>query len=233
MAIKLTQDGLQYSDGSTQYYNYENYHIKRIDAFPSDEAQQRDGSYSGSYTWTKQNGDRMLRVIVTGAGGGGCGHGESGGAGGYAEKWIDVSAWADGTNVAVTVGGRGGGTGYHSGAGRGGTSSFGSYVSASGGHGANTSHSHTGGFGGVGSGGDINLYGGGGRGHTTTDGAQAVGGKSYWGGGSPASWPTNSYTHYQEAHGARGAGGTAERRADSRGGHGQSGFVVVYVYGND
>ena len=65
--------------------------------------------------------------------------------------------WANGTTVSVTIGGGGDGRNYHQGCGDGGTSSFGSYVSASGGYGANRNWGHSGGHGGIGSGGAMNY----------------------------------------------------------------------------
>lgn len=229
MAIKLGQNSITFPDGRSQSTRYDKDidamgELMRIDTFPN--ASLLNVSTSGTYTWTKPDGCRYVRVLVVGAGGGGCGHGEGGGAGGFAEKWIDVTSVS---SVTVTVGGRGGGTGYHSGAGNGGTSSFGSYCSASGGQGANRNWSHSGGHGGVGHGGDINLYGGGGTGHDNRGG---MGGQSYFGGSKFGGWYNNSYSHTGEDHyQPPGAGGTScHTTHSSRGGHGASGAVIVYCY---
>ena len=45
--------------------------------------------YTGGNTWNKPNGVGTIHVLVTGAGGGGSGFGESGGAGGHSEKVIN------------------------------------------------------------------------------------------------------------------------------------------------
>ena len=183
-------------------------------------------SFTGSGTWTKPTGCTKVLVQVQGAGGGGCSYCESGGAGGYAEKLIDVTGVS---TVYVTVGGGGANTGYYSAAGDGGTSSFGSYCSASGGYGANRNASHTGGISGSGSGGDINLRGGSGTGHGNTGGREAVGkgGNSYYGSGYKASHNTNTSNWGRTAPGAGGAGGAMQGWAGSYGG---GGIVIVYNY---
>ena len=104
--------------------------------------------FSSSGTWTKPSWCKKVLVKVVGGGGGSAGYSESGGAGGYAEEIIDVTGVS---SVSVTVGGGGGGVAYYNSAGDGGTSSFGSYCSASGGYGANRNLSHTDGHGGAGS----------------------------------------------------------------------------------
>lgn len=220
MAIKLGQSGLVYSDASTQTTKYDSSldrgKVLRVDYFTS------------SGTWTKPAGCRKILVQIIGGGGGACGHCESGGAGGFAEKLIDVTSV---TSVEVTIGGAGDGRGYHQGCGGGGTTSFGSYCSASGGNGANTWGSHTGGHGGVGSGGDVNLHGGGGRSHG--DQGQAKGGEGYFGGASVSGHHGNNfYSHYSEGlnHNPPGTGGSGEWTSHSRGAHGTSGACVVYNY---
>ena len=197
MAIKLGQNEITFPDGKTQSVRFDSVsessgELIRIDSFPSSDL--LNNSVSGTYTWTKPAGCRMVKVICVGGGGGGCAHGESGGAGGMAEKWINVE---NVSSVTVTVGGRGGGTGYYSASGDGGTSSFGSYVSATGGYGANRNAGHSGGHGGVGSGGDINLYGGGGSGHVDGAGSAGSGGGSYFCGSKFPGWPGTSYSHYE------------------------------------
>jgi len=83
--------------------------------------------YTSNGTWTKPSGIRSIRVQVVGAGGGGSGHCESGGAGGMAEMVIDVT---NVSSVGVSVGNPGGGTNYAGCGGNGNGSSFGGYFSA-------------------------------------------------------------------------------------------------------
>lgn len=185
---------------------------------------------SGTFTWSKPAECTKVHVKVTGGGGGAAGYCESGGAGGYAEKWIDVT---NVSSVSVTVGGGGASVGYYAGSNNGGTSSFGSYVSASGGYGANQNYSHSGGAGGVGSGGQINLYGGDGTGHANSHGYYpgGHGGGSFWGGATGVYRPG---VNAKMANGAPGTGGPGSRTDDGGGGastaNGEHGIVVVYNY---
>ena len=118
--------------------------------------------FTASNTWYKPAGVNTILVKLVGAGGGSSCHCESGGAGGYAEAVIDVTSVS---SVSITIG-QGGGPTYYSGpAGQGGTTSFGSYLSATGGNGANSNNQHHGGLPGLGSGGNFNNYGGGGTNH--------------------------------------------------------------------
>jgi hypothetical protein len=223
MAIKLTNTGIIMPDGNLQ--------TTKMDASTDHGKMIATDQWSSNGTWTKRAGVQKIHVMLVGAGGGGCGHCESGGAGGYSEKLIDVSGLSVGATIAVTVGSGGGGTGYHSGSGNGGTTSFGSYLSATGGKGANTNSSHTGGYSGVGSGGDINLYGGSGRSHG--DQGQDRGGESYFGGSQPAGHHGgNYYRHYTEGtnHTPPGTGGNGEWTSHSRGGNGSNGICIVYNY---
>ena len=98
--------------------------------------------WTSNGTWSRPNNCKSIIVTVTGAGGGGSGHCESAGAGGTAERVIDVT---NVNSVSVTVGNPGGGTNYAGCGGNGNSSSFGSYCSASGGLGANCSTQHAGG----------------------------------------------------------------------------------------
>lgn len=191
---------------------------------------------SGTWTWTKPLDVTRVHVKVVGGGGGGAGYCESGGAGGYAESYIDVTGVS---TVTVTVGGGGGGVGYYAGATGGGTSSFGSYVSATGGGGANTYSSHSGGFGGSGSGGYVNLQGGAGSGHTNSTGSWpgGRGGWSFFGGGSPT---TRNHGHLgtpypKISYGSAGSGGTGGQTdgwvpCGNTGWPGEPGVVIVYHY---
>lgn len=181
----------------------------------------------GSYTWTKPTNCTRVLVKVTGGGGGAAGYCESGGAGGYAEKLINVENL---NQVTVTVGGGGSNTGYYAAAGDGGTSSFGSYVSASGGYGANRNISHTGGYAGGGSGGDINLYGGGGTGHSNSHSHCAVarGGGGYFGGPCGLNRTAAGSRIGQGAPGNGGAGGRTDE--NWAGSVGQAGCVIIWEY---
>ena len=183
-------------------------------------------TFTQSGTWNKPAGIGKILVRLVGGGGGGSGHGESAGAGGYSEKLIDVGNISQ---VSVTVGnGSQSGT-YYSGNGGGGqTTSFGSYLSASGGLGANQSHQHCGGLPGLGSGGDLNLYGGGGTGHY---GYTGVGGTSHFGGQGATGHPQGgNYSHNHQTHAAPGAGGGSGWRTSYQGAHGSNGIIVVYEY---
>lgn len=184
--------------------------------------------YTGTTTYTKSGTDvRRIRVVCVGGGGGGRGYGESGGAGGYAERTLDAASI---TSVSVTVGGGAGGGSYFGVSGQGGTTSFGSYVSATGGYGANQHGSHIGGHGGIGSNGDVNIYGGGGMGHNNgannpTNSAVGRGGSSFFGG--------SRNSHHSASrpgdHGAPGAGGTGScGDAGGTGSDGRGGICIVY-----
>lgn len=122
----------------------------------------------GTRSWTVPEGVSKIRAFVVGAGGGGQSGSNSyfGGAGGYAEKLIDVTP---GQLINYTVGAGASGPGI-----TGGTSSFDAAISASGGTGATGDVS---GVGGSGTGGDINTSGGfGGRpGHAFGNGGTLFG----------------------------------------------------------
>lgn len=218
MAVTLTATGITYSDGTSQTAAYG--------------AAQDQGilisttTFTGNGTWTKPSGCTKVQVIVIGGGGGGSGHCESGGAGGYAEKIIDVSAITD---VAVTVGGGGVAVTYYASAGDGGTSSFGTYCSATGGYGANRNSSHTGGHGGVGSSGDINLLGGTGTGHSDNGSQQVLGTGtgSFFGSGRRSAHNNSNPSNigYQ----GTGTGGPGANRGYNYS-NGAVGMVIVYAY---
>lgn len=221
MAITLGSSGIVFPDGTTQSVKF--------DATDDRGSDVNDQKFFATGTWSKPAGVRWIRVLVQGGGAGGGGHGECGGAGGFAEKWIDVSSWATSTAVAVTIGGGGAGTTYNNVSASGGTTSFGAYVSATGGGGSNSSWSHTGGVAGIGSGGDINLRGGSGSGHNSESGSQ--GGGSYFG-GSMASGHHNAPIHNYEnnAYNCPGGGGSPSWTTHTRGAYGQPGCVIVYAY---
>ena len=181
--------------------------------------------FTSNGTWSRPAGVQKIRVQICGAGGGGTGHGESGGAGGYAEEIIDVTGIS---SVSVTLNGGGGGVNYHNSAGNGGSSSFGPYLSASGGEGARRVGGHSGGRPGVGSGGNLNQYGGGGRGHTHHGGG--LGGSSYFGGSSIGVHDSGPQVSNREGQAAPGSGGTGGPRARRRGGTGRRGICIVWNY---
>jgi hypothetical protein len=189
---------------------------------------------SGTNTYTKSGTDvKQLRVICVGGGGGGRGYGESGGAGGFSEAWINATGI---TTVTVTIGGGGGGGVYYGYSPSGATTSFGGFCSASGGNGANNNQDHTGGQGGIGSGGNLNFHGGGGRGHINCHTASyhnpGHGGNSFFGGSTPGV----HYTSRSQDNSAFGAGGTGSNFYNNgannydRGFDGQTGVCVVYEY---
>ena len=184
--------------------------------------------FTSNGTYTKSGTDvKSLRIICVGGGGGGRGYGESGGAGGYAERTIGADAIA---SVAVTVGGSGAGGNYFGNSPAGGTTSFGSYVSASGGFGANNHGSHIGGHGGNGSAGDVNSYGGGGKGHNNgvnnpSNSAVGRGGAGFFGG----SRNSHHGSGRPADHGAPGGGGTASVGGSGGvGSDGRGGICIVY-----
>lgn len=179
--------------------------------------------FTGGGTWNKPSGVRYIWVQVQGSGGGASGHGESGAAGGYAERILDVTGIS---SVSVTVPGGGGGTYYSNAGGNGSGSSFGPYVSASGGHGANRHNQHNGGLAGVGSGGNLNIYGGCGGSHEQR--SSGMGGSSFWGGPAPAGHPQGGhFAHNHQGHAAPGTGGTSGHFSGHRGSDGRPGLVVV------
>ena len=183
--------------------------------------------WTSNGTWNRPAGVKSIKVQVVGAGGGGSGYCESGGAGGFSERVIDVT---NVSSVTVTVGNPGGGTNYSGCGGNGNSSSFGSYCSGSAGIGANCSQQHAGGYGGNGSGGSLNVYGGGGNGHGSNHSyGNHTGGASYFGGSQPSSHNQHNYSHRHENHAAWGAGGNGSRNS-SRGARGRQGVVVVYEY---
>lgn len=201
-------------------------------------------SYSSSSTWYNP-GASMVHVKLIGGGGGGAGYCEAGGAGGYAEKFINVAGIG---SVAVTVGGGGSYAAYYTAAGDGGTSSFGSYLSASGGYGANRNYSHSGGHGGNSfAGANFSVQGSPGCGHINGAGHWAgggFGGQGYFGGSrghirnhGNLGWSgVQGGTAPFAAPGSGGPGnitdwGNAQSgRGHSAGDVGQAGLVIVYSY---
>ena len=78
MTTRLTATGIEYPDGTVQ--------TQRFDVNDDSGGLIQIDTWTGSGTWTKPTGAKQIRVLVVGGGGGGCGHTESGGAGGFAEK---------------------------------------------------------------------------------------------------------------------------------------------------
>lgn len=190
-------------------------------------------TFTGNGTYTKSGPDvKRLHVICVGGGGGGRAYSECGGAGGYAEKVIDATSV---TSVTVTIGGAGAGGVYFGFSGGGGTTSFGSFVSASGGTGANAHIQHHGGTGGLGSGGEINAYGGGGGGHNNMDqysGSCApggLGGISFFGGGTPSAHSSGAQPADVAAWGAGGVAISPSHNGQG-GRNGRGGICIVYEY---
>ena len=184
--------------------------------------------WTGNGTWSKPQGIRSILVKVVGAGGGGSGYTEAGGAGGHGEVIVDVN---NVNSVGVTVGSPGGGAYYNGCGGNGNASSFGGYVSANGGTGANCHNQYAGGLGGHGSGGNLNAHGGGGTGHGSHYSyGNMMGGASYMGGSQPGCHHRNHhYAHSHESYAAWGAGGNGAEFG-YRGARGREGVVVVYEY---
>jgi len=184
--------------------------------------------FTSSGTWTRDTNVRYINIQVQAVGGGASGHGESGAAGGYSERVLEVMQ--NGINsVGVTVGGGGSGTYYSAAGDNGAASSFGPYCSASAGHGANRHNQHNGGLSGVGSGGDLNLHSGSGGGHEQR--SSGMGGSSFFGGPAPAGHPQGGhFSHIHQGHSAPGTGGTSGYFSGHRGSDGRPGIVVITEY---
>lgn len=179
--------------------------------------------FTGGGTWNRPAGIRYVLVQVQGAGGGAGGHGESGAAGGYSERVLDVTGIS---SVSVYVGGGGGGTYYNNAGGNGDYASFGPYLSAGGGHGNNRHNNHNGGLSGNGSGGNFNIHTGSGGGHEQR--SSGMGGSSFWGGPAPSGHPQGGhFSHIHQGHAAPGTGGTSGYFSGHRGSDGRPGLVVI------
>lgn len=210
--------------------------------------------YTSSGTWTKPSGIKKVKVTVTGGGGGG-GQGNAtdsaggtggagGGGGGTAIEIIDVS---NVSSVTVTVGAGGNGATSQVTGANGGTSSFGSYCSATGGGGGESNQqagyasTATGGARGTATGGNINLHGTQGA-HGMGSGTASVsvgiggeGGGSFWG-SNVAEYRGDSAANAGPAqpgrqYGVGGSGGAETNNyGTSNGGNGSAGVVVVEEY---
>ena len=179
---------------------------------------------TGTFTWTKPAGIKVVKVYVTGGGSSsnreGNGLNSGGGSGGTAIKVIDVSSVS---SVAVTCGNAGQtlSATQTSAGGTGGTSSFGGYCSASGGTSPNA---YYGGAAGTGSGGLLNLYGVAGAGRSNAKGM--FGASSFWGGGGTGMGSGGGYGVNRGYHGS--GGGVNDHPSPST--HGGGGLVVVEEY---
>jgi len=172
---------------------------------------------AGVSTWAKPSGTTRCFVIVIGGGGGagrsdtpGVGSG-GGGGGGVVVELCDVSAVA---SVSVTVGSAGIGRSVSEGAGTdGGSSSFGSFCSATGGEGGQLNLA---GGGGIGFGGTLNMGGSAGGFASGIEGGTG-------GGGGPRAYRADGNSNTSTVPGGGGAGA----RATFNGGSGAPGAVVI------
>jgi hypothetical protein len=182
--------------------------------------------FTGSSTWNRPAGVRYIKVQLQGSGGGGSGHGEGGAAGGYCERYLDVTGIS---SVGITIDGGGGGTFYANAGGNAGGCSFGSFLSASGGHGANRQNQHSGGVSGVGSGGNLNMHQGSGFSHHARSAQSCA--DTFFGGGAPSSHPQGgNFAHNHQSHTSPGTGGAGAHFHGHRGSDGRPGIVVVTNY---
>ena len=196
--------------------------------------------FTSSGTYTKTAGTNSILVYVTGAGGGGgsIGGGDpisessgGGNAGGTAIKRI--TGGVTGITVTINAGGGGYATAYTVG-GTGGTTSFGSYCSATGGAGGNTVNAGNKQWAaGIGIGGDINLSGGLGNsasdwGYNTIVQDTGNGGSSFWGGAGIGGSTLSSSSSTEGIHGGGGGGAFTNTGAPAKAGG--DGIVVVYEY---
>ena len=205
-----------------------------IKTYTSQNGNWADRSQSGgSGTWTKPSGCGHVLVYVTGGGGGArCNdnnyRGGGGGAGATTIKYIDVSSV---NSVNYTYGGGGSYVRNGGRAGSGGTSSFGSYCTASGGSGGYTDNPYEGGRGGDASGGDINLPGGpGSMSHGSNN--ENVGGMSFW--HKAGSHHHNENNGAENTHGQWGSGGGHGYYSQNSYAYGNSnggaGCVIIWEY---
>ena len=187
----------------------------------------------GSGVWSKPAGCNHVLVYVTGGGGGvRCNdnqyRGAGGGGGATAIRYIDVSTVS---SVNYTYGGGGGYARNGGRGGTGGTSSFGSYCSASGGAGGYTDNPYEGGRGGDASGGDINLPGGPGE-MSHGSNREGCSGSTFW--HKAGSNHHNSSDGAESTHGQWGSGGAygyySQNGHAHNNGNGGAGCVIVWEY---
>jgi hypothetical protein len=187
-------------------------------------------TFESSGTYTKPSNIRLIRVYVTGAGGGTSVNAGSayvtGGAGGTCIAIIDAQSIS---SVSVTIGDGGRGDSSTT-SGPGGTSSFGSFVSATGGGGGDENQPFRGGEGGIGTGsvgGDVlsvfNIKGSGG---IRNGGAnnQASGANSFWGAAGTGQHDRGGNDNGRAAAGYGASSGGAAIVGGDNGGDG-----VVYI----
>jgi hypothetical protein len=222
MSVQLSDTGITFSNGTVQTFAYtaggDTGQLISITTYTS-----------GTSTYVAPANCKTVLVRVQGGGGGSAGYCESGGAGGYAERLINFPY---GSQEIVTVGGGGVGVAYYAAAFPGYTSSFGTWVTASGGAGANSQYNHTGGSGGVGGGGDVNLLGGGGTGHANHHnyGGMGRGGAGYYGSGNGVRHNYNQYVP-GSSPGAGACGGCTDSGPNGQFGvAGAAGLVQIYAY---
>ena len=210
--------------------------IIKVDVYTTQDGTAISVSNAGTTgTWTKPSGCTNVLVYCTGGGGGARANdsayrGAGGGGGATAIGYYDVSAIS---SAAVTVGAgglmvRGSGRG-----GTGGTSSFGTFCTATGGVGGQTDVPYEGGKGGDASGGFINLPGGPGEMAHGAD-RQGGGGESYWfkSGSSHWAYGADANTFPTNTYGQWGSGGGVGYYAQNftTYGNGGGGVVIVYSY---
>jgi hypothetical protein len=195
----------------------------------------RQTVFTASGTWTKGAGTTKILAQGVGGGGGGGAYFSSGaGAGGYANKFIDVAAIS---TVSVTIGSGGaGGSGANGTAG--GTTYFGSHFTCNGGMGGQYNSAYPsikGGLGGSASGGDVNISGGcGGSGVKGTPSyfnysTGGIGASSFYGGGGAAA----QYDGVAENGYAAGSGGGGTGYNSGgvyTGGTGANGIVIILEF---
>lgn len=173
--------------------------------------------YTSSSIWTKKAGLEFIEVIVQGAGGNGrTTKNQGGGAGGYSRGILTATQLSATTSVFVNVGAAGIGSG---------STSFGSFISATNGQGNGTP--------GTGTGGTINITGQTGQ---LTNTGSAAGGNSMFGFGGryiPSSGTAIAAGENASGYGAGGGGcsdandGSPTCTASTDGGLGTQGFVTV------
>ena len=191
-------------------------------------------SAAGSYTWPVPVGVKNVLVTVIGGGGGGSRRsttaglsaGGGGAGGGYANKLVDLTGVSS-VNVTVGAGGAGASTDNTGGA-AGGSSSFGSYLSASGGAGGGGAGGPS--AGGVGVGGDLNSSlgpGSGGADFTTGSGTgnTRISGAGGGPGGESIFTAAGSSIAGKSAIGPGGGGSGSVGTAN--GGAGAAGIVII------
>lgn len=195
--------------------------------------------FTSSGTWTNPGTvDKVKVTVVAGGGSGGAGAGgvpqHGGGGGGAGGAAIEVISFPTSTNVPVTVGNGGAAratpysyTGTNGN--NGGTSSFGSYCSATGGEaGRGVNQPNAYGDGGNGSGGNINIQGGDGDLHENVD-HNGRGGNSIMGSGGAISTTDSAFVGLAgRGYGSGGAGGAyVPVHGPRNSGAGKAGIVIV------